>query len=188
MNRSVKNYVVIESSHLFRAGEKFSTQFFVVDVANYLAREVYGFEGGHQTIALFGSTKEDQALKYIQSLTRHGIEVMRMNPIDSRSNNGKKFYKPLLYLHKIFHEIPLNSRVALVGFHNHRYEEILTKYQGKHEIHVSAFSTSTSRGDWMKIPEHWKRLCASCMELDSHVDLIKEEFHHSKSIHSKKGH
>lgn len=178
--RSVKNYIIIESSHLFRAGEKFGTQFFVIDVVNYLAREVYEFQGGYHTIVLFGSTKEDQAIRYTRSLTKNGIEVIRMNPVDSRVEEGKKFYKPSLYLHKIFHEIPQDSNVVLVGFHNHRYEEILQKYGMDQTIHVAAFTTMTAQGDWMRIPEGWSELAASCRELDGYVDFIKEEYYKSK--------
>jgi hypothetical protein len=175
--RSVNNYIIIESSHLFRAGEKFGTQFFVVDIASYLSREVYHFEGPSQTIVLFGSTKEDQALRYIRSLTKNGIEVIRMNPVDSRVEEGKKFYKPTLYLHRIFHEIPAGSRVVLIGFHNHRYSEILEKYGASHEVHVAAFTTRTSKGEWMHIPENWSEMAASCKELDSYVEYFKEEYH-----------
>jgi hypothetical protein len=178
--RTVSNYIIIESSHLFRAGEKFGTQFFVVDIASYLSREVYQFEGPFQTIVLFGSTKEDQAIRYIRSLTKNDVEVIRMNPVDSRVDPGKKFYKPTLYLHKIFHEIPLGSKVVLIGFHNHRYSEILEKYSETHEIHVAAFTTRTAKGEWMQIPEDWSGLAASCKELDGYAEYFKEEYHRLK--------
>jgi hypothetical protein len=175
VDRSAKNYILIESSHLFRAGEKFGTQLFVADVASYLYK-LYGFQGPSQSIVLFGSTKEEQAIRYIRSLAKNHIEVVRMNPIESKVNSLKKYYKPVFYLHQILHEIPRGSRVILVGFHNHRYEEILVKHSANHEIHVAAFATSTTRGDLMHIPEGWSELCSSCIELDSHVDLIKEEY------------
>lgn len=178
-NRSTKSYIIIESSHLFRAGEKFSTQIFVCDVCKYLAREVYGFDDYH-AIVLFGSTKEDQADRYTRSLERQGVEVMRMNPLQSRVDNDKSFYKPAFYIHRIMNEIPKGSEVVLVGFHNHRYEEILTKYGEGYKLHVAAFSTRTTSGDWMRIPEHWSQMCMSVTELDSRVDLIKEEFYRSK--------
>lgn len=178
--RVYKNYIIVESSHLFRAGEKFGTQFFVVDVAAFLAREVYKFDGPYQTIVLFGSTKEEQAVRYIRSLTKAGVEVIRMNPVDSRAEQGRKFYKPSLYLHKIFHEIPQGSNVALVGFHNHRYEEILSKYSPDHKIHVAAFATKTGKGEWMRIPEEWEGVAVTCTDLDPYADLFKEEFHKAK--------
>ena len=110
-NRLHKNYVIVESSHLFRAGEKYGTQFFVSDVASLLVREVYHFSEPYQVIVLFGSTKEEQALRYVKSLTKAGIEVIRMNPVNSRE--GGKYYKPVLYLHRIFHEIPKGSKTNL---------------------------------------------------------------------------
>jgi hypothetical protein len=180
-SRTVNKYIIIESSHLFRAGEKFGTQFFVIDIASYLSREVYKFEEPFQTIVLFGSTKEDQAIRYIRSLTKNGIEVIRMNPVDSRVEEGKKFYKPTLYLHRIFHEIPPGSEVVLIGFHNHRYTEILEKYAESYKIHAAAFTTKTSKGEWMFIPEEWADLTVSCLNLDSCVEYFKEEYHKQKA-------
>src|SRR5574343_1022567 len=113
----METYFLVEASHLFRAGEIHSAQLYVVDVVNYLAREIF-----HTTAAkswvLFGSTKEVQAEKYIQAVEKTGISVVRMLPIDSRIIPGSKFYKPSTYLHAIKDKIETGSQVEVRGVHN----------------------------------------------------------------------
>lgn len=172
----LNHYIIIESSHLFRAGEKFSTQLFVIDVSSYLAREVYRFQATHQTMVLFGSVKKEQADKYVKSLIKQNIDVIKMDPVVSTVDKSHVYYKPIPYLQGIFSHIPRKSTVVMVGFHNHRYEEILIQYKNTYNIHVAAFSTQTAKGEYMQIPRHWDRLCCSCRDLDYHIDGIKTEF------------
>src|SRR5271166_2895736 len=125
---------LVEASHLFRAGDKYSTQFFVCDVVNFLKRSFFPDEDSH-TIVLHGSTKEDQAKRYSAALERHGVRVIRMSPIPSLNGTGKHFYKPTYYIHQMMgKDIAPGSSVVLVGFHNSRYLTFLQKYHAGFNI------------------------------------------------------
>ena len=173
-------YFIVEASHLFRAGEIHSTQLYVVDVVNYLAREIFN-EPVAQAWVLFGSTKEAQADKYVQAVERTGIKVIRMAPIDSRITPGSKFYKPSTYLHEIFSELPAGSQIVLIGFHNTRFEELLRKYQNQFAISLCAFTTKSKTQNDMKIPEHFIPLVKHAVSLDEHVTNIKSEWPRSQT-------
>jgi hypothetical protein len=177
-------YFIIEASHLFRAGDKFKTQFFVLDVVNFL-RRIY-FPGEAKTIVLHGSTKEEQANRYAQALERHGVKVIKMNPIPSKSGNSKVFYKPTYYIHNLLgSEIPLGSTVVLIGFHNTRYLGFLEKYHKLFHIHIAAFSTPSKRQGVMKIPAGFTPFVGQAIDLDPHAPAIKEEFRRSRSNKGK---
>lgn len=174
-------YFVVEASHLFRAGELFSAQIYVIDVINYLNRSFFEASTPPQSWVLFGSTKDSQAEKYQAAVERHGIKVIRMKPVDSRINPGAKFYKPSLYLHSIFENLPKGSQVVLVGFHNTRFEDILKKYKNDFEMSVCAFTTRTRVGANMEIPDSFRALTKHCIKLDNHIDGIKAEFQREES-------
>ena len=136
---------IIEASHLFRSGDKFQTQFFVVDVVNYLKRTYYNNTEDFSTIVLHGSTKDEQAERYTAALERYGVKVVRMRPIASIAGGNKVFYKPTWYLHKMMgHEIPKSSELMLVGFHNSRYLAFLQKYEKDFSFSMAAFSCLSS--------------------------------------------
>lgn len=167
-------YFIIEASHLFRAGELFSAQLYVVDVIKYLSKMFNTTNSG--SWVLFGSTKDTQAEKYTAAVEKSGTTVIRMTPIDSRLNIGSKFYKPSTYLHEIFKELPPGSQIVLIGFHNTRFEDILLKYKSKFLISMAAFTTKSKNGMDMRIPDHFGPLLHRTISLDNHVDGIKEQF------------
>lgn len=169
------SYYIVEASHLFRAGEIFSAQLYVVDVINYLNNEVFRGEKAESWV-LFGSTKDSQAEKYTAAVEKGGTKVIRMTPIDSRLNVGGIFYKPSVYLHEIFAELPVGSEIVLIGFHNTRFEDILLKYKNKFIISMCAFTTKSKNGSDMKIPSHFVPLLRRAITLDNHVDGIKSEY------------
>lgn len=177
-------YFIVEASHLFRAGEIHAAQLYVVDVVNYLAREVFDTTA-KQTWVLFGSTKESQAEKYVRAVERSGVKVIRMTPIDSRIVAGNKFYKPSTYLHEIFAELPTGSQVVLVGFHNTRFEDLLRQYQHQFAISICAFTTKSKTNNDMKIPEHFTALVQKAVSLDQHVNGIKTEYRRAKSVETE---
>ena len=177
----MSTYFIVEASHLFRAGEIHSAQLYVIDVVNYIAREVFNTESTDAWV-LFGSTKEAQAEKYIQAVERTGIKVVRMTAIDSRIVPGNKFYKPSTYLHDIFQKLPVGSQVVLIGFHNTRFEDLLRKYQSQFEVSVCAFTTKSKTNNDMKIPEHFAPLIKMAVSLDDHVDGIKNEYKRPKPV------
>ena len=168
-------YFITEASHLFRAGELFSVQIYVVDVVNYIARTVFSTEPTHSWV-LFGSVKEEQAKKYKTAVERTGVEVVRMEALDSRLNDGAKFYKPSVYLHSILKTLPKGSNIVLVGFHNTRFEEILKCYQGDFTFSMCAFTTRSKSGMEMRIPIQFSALLKHNISLDNHIDGIKNEF------------
>ena len=168
-------YFIVEASHLFRAGEIHSAQLYVIDIVNYLAREIFHTEPTKSWV-LFGSTKESQAEKYIQAVERTGVKVIRMAPIDSRITPGSKFYKPSTYLHTIFEEVPKGSDVVLIGFHNTRFEELLKKYQHLFKLSLCAFTTRSKSQNDMKIPEHFIPLLKHAIMLEDHIEGIKGEY------------
>ena len=168
-------YYIVEASHLFRAGEIFSAQLYVVDVVNYLNREVFRAEKGGSWV-LFGSTKDLQAEKYTAAVEKTGTKVIRMTAIESRLNIGGIFYKPAVYLHEIFAELPAGSEIVLIGFHNTRFEDILLKYKNKFIISMCAFTTKSKNGSDMRIPQHFLPLLRKAVVLDNHVDGIKSEY------------
>jgi CTP:phosphocholine cytidylyltransferase-like protein len=168
-------FFIIEASHLFRAGEIYSTQLYVVDVINYIATEVLNVPVD-QSWVLFGSTKENQAEKYIAAVERNGIEVIRMVAIDSRINLGSKFYKPSVYLESIMNSVPVGSDIVLVGFHNNRFEDLFRKYSASLNLHLCAWTTRSKSMNDMKIPDHFKAFLKSAISLDNHVDGIKDQY------------
>ena len=168
-------YFIVEASHLFRAGEIHASQLYVIDVINYLARDVFGEEIGDSWV-LFGSTKDAQADKYTQAVERTGIHVVRMMPIDSRITPGSKFYKPSTYLQSIINELPAGSTVCLIGFHNNRFEDILKKYKDQYALSLCAFTTRSKSHNDMKIHEHFSEFLVNAINLDDHVDGIKNEY------------
>ncbi len=174
-------YYIVEASHLFRAGEIFSAQLYVVDVINYLNREIFHGEKAGSWV-LFGSTKDTQAEKYTAAVEKTGTKVIRMTAIESRLNVGGVFYKPSVYLHEIFKEIPEGSDIVLIGFHNTRFEDILLKYKNKFSISLCAFTTKSKNGSDMRIPSHFYPLVKKAIILDNHVDGIKDEYEKIKQV------
>lgn len=170
---------LVEASHLFRAGDKYSTQFFVLDVVNFLKRS-FPDEDSH-TVVLHGSTKEDQALRYSAALERHGVKVIRMTPIPSLSGNGKHFYKPTYYIHQMMgKQIPSGSDVVLIGFHNSRYLSFLQKYAPDFQISMAAFTTPSRRQGSLKIPTEFLPFLKKAICLDDFVSDIKQEWKKKK--------
>lgn len=167
-------FYIVEASHLFRAGEIHSAQLYVVDVVNYLSREM--FHSPEKSWVLFGSTKESQADKYIQAVERTGVKVVRMDPIDSRITPGSKFYKPSVYIHSIFEEIPVGSEVVLIGFHNTRFEDLIKKYRVHYQLSLCAFTTRSKSMNDMAIPEHFVPLLKHAIKLEDHIEGIKSEY------------
>lgn len=172
-------YFIVEASHLFRAGEIHASQLYVIDVVNYLARECFKSEVGGAWV-LFGSTKDAQADKYTQAVEKTGVKVVRMTPIDSRITPGSKFYKPTTYLQGIVDQLPKGAEVCLVGFHNNRFEEVLTKYKGTYRLSLGAFTTKSKSHNDMRIPEHFEPLLEHMINLDDHIDGIKNEYKRTK--------
>jgi|SRR5208282_622330 len=167
---------LVEASHLFRAGDKYSTQFFVLDVVNFLKRTYFPDEDSH-TVVLHGSTKEEQARRYAAALERHGVKVIRMCPIPSSNGDGKVFFKPTYYIHQMMgKEIPTGSQVVLVGFHNIRYLSFLQKYHQGFRISVAAFTTPSRRQGFLKIPVEFVPLLQHAICLDDFVADIKSEW------------
>lgn len=156
-----------------------------MDVVNFLRRTKFP-DGESKTIVLHGSTKEDQAARYAGALERHGVKVVRMNPIPSKSGAEKVFYKPTFYIHAMFgNEIPLGSTVVFIGFHNSRYKEFFEKYHKDYNLHIAAFSTPSKRQGVMRIPAEFSPFMGSCIDLDSHAAAIKAEFRLHKSTKQK---
>jgi hypothetical protein len=178
---SHNTYFIVEASHLFRAGEIHSSQLYVIDVVSYIAREILDAPIT-DTWVLFGSTKEQQADKYVQAVERTGVKVVRMVPIDSRIIPGNKFYKPSTYLHDIFATLPIGSQVCLVGFHNTRFEDLLRKYQESFKISICAFTTKSKTNNDMRIPENFTPLVERAVSLDDHISGIKNEYKRSKQV------
>jgi len=169
-------YYIVEASHLFRAGDKFQTQFFVLDVVNFLQHEFFPDEDGAKVTVLHGSMKDEQAERYAAALERHNVKVIRMKPIDSMVG-GKVFYKPTFYIHRMMgSEIPAGSSVVLVGFHNVRYLSFLEKYNADFKMSMAAFTTPSKKQDWMTIPKEFKPFLIHAVDLDKFVTEIKAEF------------
>ena len=172
-------YFIVEASHLFRAGEIHASQIYVIDVVKYLARNIFDEEIGDAWV-LFGSTKDIQAEKYTQAVEKTGIKVVRMVPIDSRITPGSKFYKPSTYLQNIIESLPEGAHICLVGFHNNRFEDMLKVYKAKYRLSLCAFTTKSKSQNDMKIPEHFKAFLQVAIDLDEHIDGIKNEYKRSK--------
>lgn len=178
---SPKTYFVVEASHLFRAGDKFQTQFFVIDVVRYIQHEFFP-NADVQAIVLHGSVKDEQANRYAQALERTGIKCVRMDAVQSHIGTGKVFYKPTLYLHQMMgKEIPVDSNVVLVGFHNPRYLQFLEKYSKTHKLSMAAFTTPSRKSGDMTIPSEFHPLLVHAINLDSCVTEIKAEFKRKRS-------
>lgn len=176
MDAPSKTYFIIEASHLFRAGDKFQTQFFVIDVVKYLVRDYFP-DTSYETVVLHGSVKDEQANRYAQALERAGIECVRMTPIDSKVSSGKMFYKPTFYLHQMMGtSIPTGSNVVLCGFHNPRYITFLQKYHKDFKLSMAAFTTPSKKNGDMTIPTEFHPLLVHAVNLDAHVAEIKAEF------------
>lgn len=176
----MKTFFIVEASHLFRAGDKFRTQFFVMDVVNFLKRKFFP-EGEFETIVLHGSVKEKQAVKYTNALERHGVKVIRMKPIASQIGADKVYYKPTFYLHTMMGtDIPKGSRIVLIGFHNPRYKNFLDKYHQDFTFSLAAFETPSKKQGVMRIPENFKPLLEQAIDLDVCVTEIKAEFKYNK--------
>lgn len=173
-------YFVLEASHLFRAGDKYSTQFFVCDVVSFLRHSHFPDEETH-TIVLHGSTKEEQAVRYANALQRHGVRVIRMTPIPSMNGTGKHFYKPTYYIHQMMgKDIPPGSTVVLIGFHNIRYLSFLQKYSQDYKLSMAAFTTPSHRQGLLKIPDEFTPYLQKSICLDGHVADIKSEWKKKK--------
>jgi hypothetical protein len=170
-----ETWIIIEASHLFRAGDVHKTQFFVMDVVNFLRHKF--FPGEVHTIVLHGSTKEDQAKRYAQALERHNVKVVRMNPIPSKNGSDRVYYKPTYYCHQMLGtEIPLGSNVVLIGFHNNRYLDFLKKYRETFKISIAAFSTPNKHQGTMRIPKEFIAHVEQAIDLDPYVSAIKAEW------------
>ncbi len=166
----------LEASHLFRAGDKFQTQFFVMDIVNYLKRNFYEDTLDFKVVVLHGSTKDEQADRYTAALERFKVKVVRMQPIASLAGENKIYYKPTWYLHKMMGtEIPKGSGLMLIGFHHPRYITFLQKYTKDYTLSMASFTTPKRQG-WMKIPEEFHPFLRHSVDLDDHVLEIKAEF------------
>ncbi len=174
-------YYIVEASHLFRAGDKFQTQFFVLDVVNFIQHEFFADAGEAKTVVLHGSVKDEQAERYAAALERHNVKVVRMKPIDSMIK-GKWYFKPTWYMHKMMGiEIPTGSPVVLIGFHNPRYLSFIEKYAKDFKLSTAAFCTPSKKQGWMGIPSDFVPHLEHAINLDEHVTEIKAEFKRLKS-------
>lgn len=177
----MKIWIIVEASHLFRAGDKYNTQFFVLDVVDFLRHNFFN-NAKAEVIVLHGSTKEEQAAKYSAALERHGVKVIRMKPIASQVG-GKVFYKPTFYIHKLLEkDIPKDAQIVLIGFHNIRYRSFLEKYSKDYKLSVAAFATPSKKQGMMTIPTEFAPFLQHSISLDEHVAGIKAEFRKSKGI------
>ena len=177
---SPKTFCIVEASHLFRAGDKFQTQFFVIDVVRYLQHEFFP-NADIQAIVLHGSVKDEQANRYAQALERTGVKCIRMEAVTSKIGTGKVFYKPTVYLHQMMgKEIPAGSNVILVGFHNERYVTYLQKYAKDFRLHLAAFTTPSRKSGMMGIPSSFKPFLELSINLDNSVEAIKWVFKGAK--------
>jgi hypothetical protein len=173
---------IIEASHLFRSGDKFQTQFFVMDVVNFLKREFFENTEDLHVVVLHGSTKDEQAERYTAALERFHVKVVRMNPIASIVGADKVYYRPTYYLHKMMgHEIPTGSHIVLIGFHNERYLKFLEKYPA-FKFSVAAFTTPSKKQGMMTIPDTFLPYLQHAIHLDEYVAKIKAEFRRNSSI------
>ncbi len=169
-------FFIVESSHLFRAGDKFQTQFFVMDVVNFIRRTFFEDEPDVKVYALHGSVKDEQADRYTAALERHNVKVIRMKPIDSMIG-GKWYFKPTWYMHRMMGtDIPQGSSVVLVGFHNIRYFSFLKKYSEDFKLSLAAFTTPSKKQGMMSIPENFAPFLTHVIDLDKFVTQIKAEF------------
>jgi hypothetical protein len=167
----------IEASHLFRSGDKFQTQFYVMDVVSFLRRKFYDNTDDFKVVVLHGSTKDEQAERYTSALERFNVKVIRMRPIASIAGANKVYYKPTWYCHKLMgHGIPKGSDLMMVGFHNPRYLTFLQKYATDFGLSMAAFTTPSKKIGWMQIPEEFKPYLKHSINLDEHVADIKAEF------------
>ena len=174
-------YYIVEASHLFRAGDKFQTQFFVLDVVNFIQHEFFPDAGEAKTVVLHGSVKDEQAERYAAALERHNVKVIRMKPIDSMVG-GKVFYKPTWYMHKMMGaDIPEGSQIVLIGFHNPRYLAFIEKYAPEYQISMAAFTTPSKKQGWMTIPTEFAPHLTKSIDLDKFVPQIKAEFKRKSS-------
>jgi hypothetical protein len=172
---------VIEASHLFRSGAKFQTQFFVMDVVNFLRRKFFDGTEDFHVIVLHGSTKKDQAERYAAALERFDVKVIRMTPIASIVGADRVFYKPTFYLHKMMgNEIPKGSHLVLIGFHNVRYGAFLAKYHTDYRLSLAAFTTPSKKLGMMGIPKEFNPYLQHSISLDEWVPDIKAEFKRSR--------
>lgn len=169
-------FYIIEASHLFRAGDKFSTQFFVMDVVNFL--QSAHFPGTDANVCvLHGSVKTEQGDRYAAALERHSVKVIRMKPIASAAGEERWYFKPTWYMHKMMgQDIPAGSTVVLIGFHNPRYRAFLEKYSKQFQLNVAAFCTPSKKQGMMTIPEDFKPFLKQAINLDECVDGIKAQF------------
>ncbi len=175
-------YYVVEASHLFRAGDKFQTQFFVLDVVNFIQHQFFADGGEAKTVVLHGSVKDEQADRYAAALERHNVKVIRMKPIDSMIK-GKWYFRPTWYIHKMLGtDIPEGSSIVLIGFHNPRYLTFLEKYAKDFKISMAAFTTPSKKTGWMTIPAEFAKYLAQAIDLDKFVTEIKAEFKRKRSI------
>ncbi len=169
-------YYIVEASHLFRAGDKFQTQFFVLDVVNFIQHQFFADGGEAKTVVLHGSVKDEQADRYAAALERHNVKVIRMKPIDSMIK-GKWYFRPTWYIHKMLGtEIPKGSIVVLVGFHNPRYLGFLQQYHADFRLSLAAFSTPSKKQGIMNIPPEFRPLLEHTIELDKYIVEVKAEF------------
>lgn len=169
-------YYIVEASHLFRAGDKFQTQFFVLDVVNFIQHEYFAPDVETHTTVLHGSVKDEQAKRYAAALERHNVNVIRMKPIESMTE-GKWYFRPTYYIHRMMGtEIPKGSKIVMVGFHNPRYLEFIKKYHEDFEISMAAFTTPSKKQGWMTIPESFTPCLVKAIDLDKYVAPIKAEF------------
>jgi hypothetical protein len=177
---SPKTFFVIEASHLFRAGDKFQTQFFVIDVVRYLQHEFFP-NGDVQAIVLHGSVKDEQANRYAQALERTGVKCVRMEAVQSKVGVGKVFYKPSWYIHGMLGaEIPKGSNVVFVGFHNERYLTMIQKYTSDFNLSLAAFTTPSRKNGMMGIPVSFQPYLKLSINLDHSVEAIKSLFRGAK--------
>lgn len=165
-------YFIVDASHLFRAGDLYASQIYVIDVVNYLCQNVFNCTM-KDTWVLFGSTKDSQSKSYTQAVEKTGIHVVRMVPIDSRVHPGSKFYKPSMYLHPLFEVIPKGSQVIFIGFHNTRFEDLFRSYTKDYHLSLCAFTTKSRSNHDMAIPEKFHQILERTICLDNHIDGIK---------------
>lgn len=172
----MSTFYIIEASHLFRAGDKFETQFFVLDVVNFL--QTTYFPGTDSNICvLHGSVKKEQGDRYAAALERHDVKVVRMRPIASVAGADRWYFKPTWYMHNMMGtDIPAGSTVVLVGFHNPRYLSFLEKYGQQFQINVAAFATPSKKQGMMDIPVEFVPHLKQAIHLDGCVEGIKAQF------------
>lgn len=175
-------HCVVEANHIHRAGQKYNRKIFLVDVVGVISDEVISQPIKDVTV-LYGTVQgAEKEQVFISAMLKHEYNTTL---IPYRDNpDGTFTFDTEGVLDTTLAEIPIGSRVVLIGFLARKYASVLAKYKDRLTILLAAFTTVNSIGAKQYIVPESRDNVKTTVYLDNYAQSV---FMYHRNQRSHKG-